>query len=258
MKNKGADNLYTPRSDVGRLVVVSNRLPMTLSKERRGWKSEKSTGGLATAMDPLLERTGGIWIGWSGDSSVKRDAEREAELDRWRMEENCIAVDLPPEVVKGYYEGFSNATLWFLFHSFPEIVKFNTSDWRDYVKANETFRDAVVKELQPDDLIWIHDYQLMLLPQMIREAVPASAAAPHSTVNAGCTDRLLFAYPVPVIRRVPRTSAARGGAEGAFRRRLSFVPYPSISPEFSVFSAPDQRYSKFNGPHQPWQQADKA
>jgi trehalose 6-phosphate synthase/phosphatase len=172
MKNKGSDNLDPRRSDVGRLVVVSNRLPMTLIKERRGWKSKKSTGGLATAMDPLLERTGGIWIGWSGDSSVKRDPERQAELDRWREKENCIAVDLPPEVVKGYYEGFSNATLWFLFHSFPEIVKFNTSDWRDYVKANETFRDAVVKELQPGDLIWIHDYQLMLLPQMIREAVP--------------------------------------------------------------------------------------
>src|SRR5690606_32050143 len=126
----------------------------------------------ATAMDPLLERTGGIWIGWSGDSSAIRDPEREAILEQWREEENCIAVDLPPEVVKGYYEGFSNATLWFLFHSFPELVKFSSSDWRDYVRANEAFRDAVVKELKPGDLVWIHDYQLMLLPQMIREAVP--------------------------------------------------------------------------------------
>ena len=172
MKNKGSKQTDETGGEVGRLVVVSNRLPMTLTRGRGGWASKKSTGGLATAMDPLLERTGGIWIGWSGDSSPIRDPQRKAILDKWREKENCIAVDLPPEVVKGYYEGFSNATLWFLFHSFPELVKFSSGDWRDYVRANEAFRDAVVKELKPSDLVWIHDYQLMLLPQMIREAVP--------------------------------------------------------------------------------------
>ncbi len=172
MEKKGPNKTDDPQPEIGRLVVVSNRLPMTLTKERSGWESSRSTGGLATAMDPLLERNGGIWIGWSGESSAKGDPKRQQVLDEWREKENCIAVDLPPEIVKGYYEGFSNATLWFLFHSFPGLFDFTTNNWRDYVRANEIFRDAVVKELQPGDLVWIHDYQLMLLPQMIREAVP--------------------------------------------------------------------------------------
>jgi trehalose 6-phosphate synthase/phosphatase len=172
MMENGSNKNGISSPETGRLVVVSNRLPMTLTKERGSWKSSRSPGGLATAMDPLLERNGGIWIGWSGDSSAKADPRRQAVLDEWREKENCIAVDLPADVVKGYYEGFSNATLWFLFHSFPGLFKFNTNDWRDYVRANEAFRDAVVKELQPGDLVWIHDYQLMLLPKMIREAVP--------------------------------------------------------------------------------------
>lgn len=155
-----------------RLVVVSNRLPITLKRAYDGWESKKSAGGLATAMDPILSRTGGIWIGWSGDASGVEDEERQAILSEWRERENCYAVDLPPEIVEGFYEGFSNQTLWFLFHHFPALLKFDSDDWRAYVRANEIFRDEIVKHLRPNDLIWIHDYQLMLLPQMIREAVP--------------------------------------------------------------------------------------
>jgi trehalose 6-phosphate synthase/phosphatase len=155
-----------------RVVVVSNRLPFTLVREDRKWTTRSSTGGLATAMTPVLERNGGIWIGWSGDSSPADDPERSALLAEWEKENGYIAVDIPPEIVRGYYEGFSNEVLWFLFHSFPGMVKFDTGDWRDYVKANEKFRDVLVSHLKPGDLIWIHDYQLMLLPELVREAVP--------------------------------------------------------------------------------------
>ena len=155
-----------------RLIVVSNRLPVTLRREEDGWQESKSAGGLATAMNPILQRTNGIWIGWSGDSSGIEDEERENILKRWREEENCIAVDLPAEILQGFYEGFSNQTLWFLFHQFPGFLNFSTEDWEAYVRANEIFRDAVLENLRPNDLVWIHDYQLMLLPQMIREAVP--------------------------------------------------------------------------------------
>ena len=159
-------------SETSRLVVVSNRLPLTLKFEENEWQTTKSAGGLATAMNPILSRTNGIWIGWSGDDSGKSDEERERIIDEWREQENAIAVDLPPEIVAGFYEGFSNQTLWFLFHHFPSLIKFSEDDWQAYVRANEIFRDVILKHLRPNDLIWIHDYQLMLLPQLLREAVP--------------------------------------------------------------------------------------
>lgn len=155
-----------------RLVVVSNRLPLTLKREDDQWKTKKSAGGLATAMDPILSRTGGVWIGWSGDTTGIQDDERQEILTEWREEENCVAVGLPPEIIEGFYEGFSNQTLWFLFHHFPALVNFETEDWQAYVRANELFRDVILENLRPNDLIWIHDYQLMLLPQLVREAAP--------------------------------------------------------------------------------------
>jgi trehalose 6-phosphate synthase/phosphatase len=155
-----------------RLVVVSNRLPVTLRRENKGWQSSRSAGGLATAMDPILARTGGIWIGWTGDNSGVEDAEKRKIMQKWRKDDGLIAVDLPPEIIQGFYEGFSNETLWFLFHHFPGLFTYDAENWRAYVRANETFCKAVLQHLRPNDLIWIHDYQLMLLPQMIREAVP--------------------------------------------------------------------------------------
>jgi trehalose 6-phosphate synthase/phosphatase len=156
----------------GRVIVVSNRLPVTLKRVGNQWRGEKSAGGLATAMNPILQRSKGIWIGWTGDASGARDEKRQEVINRWREEDGYIAVDLPPETAAGFYEGFSNQTLWFLFHHFPGMLKYYPDQWRDYVKANEIFRDAVLEHLQPDDLIWVHDYQLMLLPQMIREKAP--------------------------------------------------------------------------------------
>lgn len=159
-------------STEGRVIVVSNRLPVTLKRVSDEWRAEKSAGGLATAMNPILNLTKGIWIGWSGDVSGVDGEERREIIKRWREEDNYIAIDLPKDVAAGYYEGFSNQTIWFLFHHFPGQLKYYPDQWHDYVKANEIFRDAVLENYQPGDLIWVHDYQLMLLPQMIREKIP--------------------------------------------------------------------------------------
>jgi trehalose 6-phosphate synthase/phosphatase len=156
----------------GRLVVVSNRLPVTLKRAGEGWRTEQSTGGLATAMGPLLAQTGGIWIGWSGESSALGDARRQKALDRWAERERYFAVDLPPEVAHGFYEGYANQTLWPLFHQFPMLVEFDPEHWKAYQEANRLFCETLVRHLRPDDLIWIHDYQLMLLPRLLREVAP--------------------------------------------------------------------------------------
>jgi trehalose 6-phosphate synthase/phosphatase len=159
----------------GRLVVVSNRLPLTLRRAGEGWRTERSAGGLTTAMGPILERTGGVWVGWPGDSSEARDERRRKLLERWAAEQRYLAVDLPREVYEGFYEGYSNQTVWPLFHYFPILLKFEPRHWDAYIDANRRFRDVVLANLRPGDAVWVHDYQLMLLPQMLREAAPDAA-----------------------------------------------------------------------------------
>ncbi len=155
----------------GRVVVVSNRLPVTLRRTPEGWKAEHSAGGLATAMNPILKRTNGIWIGWHGDSSPA-DGERRAIIREWAERDHYITIDLPADMARLYYEGHANQALWPLFHQFPTLVRYSPAGWRAFVDANRRFRDAVVEEYREGDLIWVHDYHLMLLPQMLRQALP--------------------------------------------------------------------------------------
>ena len=161
-----------PNLAPGRLVVVSNRLPFALKRDDAGtWSASRSAGGLATAMDPLLKRTGGIWVGWPGDSSDPTDPDRRRVLEE-QARAGFHIVELPGDLVAGFYEGYSNGTLWPLFHQFPSRLQFEPQHWADYREANRIFCKAVVERLEPDDLVWVHDYQLMLLPQLLRETRP--------------------------------------------------------------------------------------
>jgi trehalose 6-phosphate synthase/phosphatase len=160
-----------------RLIVVSNRLPLTLRKTERGWATERSAGGLATAMNPLLQKNGGIWIGWpgGGESDENEQKERRSILQNWEQTERCIAIDLPVDVSTRFYGGYANLSLWPVFHYFPSLLKFDAKDWDAYVAANQLFCKAVVERYQPGDLVWVHDYHLMLLPQMLRAELPDAA-----------------------------------------------------------------------------------
>ncbi len=158
-----------------RVIVVSNRLPCTLKRAGEGWRTEKSSGGLATALNPILKRTNGIWIGWSGEQTGVSDEKRARILAQWARRDRYHAVDLPTDIARGFYEGYSNQTLWPLFHQFPSLFRFDPDHWSAYLKANETFRDEILKIYQPGDLIWIHDYHLMLLPKLLRDAAPEAA-----------------------------------------------------------------------------------
>ena len=158
-----------------RLIVVSNRLPLTLQKTDRGWSTARSSGGLANAMNPLLEKIGGDWVGWAGDSGGDDSQERQAILVEWTEKDHCFAVNLPQDVGAGFYEGYANQTLWPVFHNFPSQLKFDAKHWEAYVEANRIFCAAVAARYQPNDLIWVHDYHLMLLPRMLRERLPDAA-----------------------------------------------------------------------------------
>ena len=123
-------------------------------------------------MHPILRGSDGIWIGWSGDTSGVTDEDRQAIIKEWSHKHSYFAVDLDPETVHGFYEGIANQALWPLLHHFPSLVRFETEHWKAYVRTNETFRDEILKHLRPDDLVWLHDYHFLLLPQMLREVRP--------------------------------------------------------------------------------------
>ena len=158
-----------------RLMVVSNRLPVKLQNAPAGWRAELSSGGLATAMNPILRRSHGVWIGWPGTSGEIEDPKRRQIIEKWASEDRLIAVELPPEMARNFYEGYANQTLWPLFHYFPSRLVSDPKDWAAYVAANKRFRDVVVRNYRPGDAIWVHDYQLMLLPGLLREALPSAA-----------------------------------------------------------------------------------
>ena len=197
---------HTASGDAARLVVVSNRLPFTLRREDDGhWTAARGAGGLVAAMDPLLKQSGGIWVGWPGESSPPDTPGRREALDE-RERDGFRVVELPAGLVAGFYEGFSNETVWPLFHHFPFLLKFDPQHWTDYREANARFRDALLEHLRPDDLVWVHDYQLMLLPAMLRAARP--------DVRVGFFLHIPFP-PSAVFRLLPRGEELLEGLLGA-------------------------------------------
>ena len=166
---------FTQFRTSARLIVVSNRLPLTLQKTEAGWKTARSSGGLASAVNPLLQQSGGDWIGWAGHSSNDDREARQSVLAEWEERDHCFAVDLPEDVATRFYEGYANQTLWPVFHNFPSQLKFDSKGWDAYVEANHIFCDAVVRRYTGDELIWVHDYHLMLLPRMLRDRLPNAA-----------------------------------------------------------------------------------
>lgn len=185
-----------------RLIVVSNRLPVSLVKEEKGWKAKRSAGGLATAMDPILKQGGGIWIGWSGT----HEEESPEVLKLLREDQSCIAVNLPADLGEKFYEGYANQALWPLFHNFTSKLHFDADSWQAYIAANHLFCDAVVAEFRPGDRIWVHDYHLMLLPNLLRERLPNAAIGYFLHVPFPASD---------IFSILPRGEELLGGLLGA-------------------------------------------
>ena len=160
-----------------RLLVVSNRLPLTVRGAGGRWKAERSSGGLVAALAPVVERANGLWIGWPGEAPRAPTSRVRSCCAPGNATTGMASVDLPPAVSRAFYEGYSNGTLWPLLHGFPGRATVDGASWDAYVEANERFADAVVERLRPDDLVWVQDYQLLLLPAMLRERRPDARIA---------------------------------------------------------------------------------
>jgi trehalose 6-phosphate synthase/phosphatase len=154
-----------------RVLIVANRLPITVRVSEAGVEVQRSSGGLATGLLRPHEESGGLWIGWSGSSEVLTESQ-QAELDHQLAGMRLVAVPLSANQITRYYEGFSNGVLWPLFHYLLDQVPLHVRDWEAYVEANDRFADVVAQQYQPGDLIWVHDYQLLLLPGLLRQRLP--------------------------------------------------------------------------------------
>jgi alpha,alpha-trehalose-phosphate synthase [UDP-forming] len=167
-----------------RLIVLSNRLPFVLERQDGNrWGLKPGSGGLVTALHPVLRDRGGIWIGWSGvteevpgSEAIFREAAREAGY-------SLEPVALTQEEVDKYYHGYSNESLWPLFHDLQTRCEFDPEYWHAYVKVNRKFAEALATDCHPDDFVWVHDYQLVDVAHHVREL--------------GCSANLAFFLHIP-------------------------------------------------------------
>lgn len=161
---------------MGRLLVISNRLPFSIDKSGEDIVVRQSSGGLVSAIKSYFELqatekdTEKLWIG--SLDAPEEDWQLATEMNAIPSDFGVEPLFIPKEQYEGFYNGFSNSTLWPLFHYFPSLVEFNKDCFDNYVLTNQSFADKIVEVYKEGDIIWIHDYQLMMVPQMVRDKIP--------------------------------------------------------------------------------------
>ncbi len=157
---------------MSKTIIISNRLPVQLQISDGGLSAIPSVGGLATGMKSVHKGGESLWIGWSGLTDEDIPPELSEKIDEALLEHACSKVGLTKDDINGFYFGFSNRTIWPLFHYFLEYTEFELDFWSSYKAVNQKFADAILEKAEDDDIIWVHDYQLMLVPQMVKEKRP--------------------------------------------------------------------------------------
>ncbi|MCK6446906.1 MAG: bifunctional alpha,alpha-trehalose-phosphate synthase (UDP-forming)/trehalose-phosphatase [Planctomycetes bacterium] len=156
---------------MSRVLIVSNRLPIHVRARGSHVEVHASVGGVATGLASVHATGDALWIGWPGETD-ELDLDGHAELERELARRRLVGVELPGRLVKGFYEGYANGVLWPLFHSMLESLPLSSDDFELYTEANQRFADAIVAHARPGDRIWIHDYQLLLVPALVRAKLP--------------------------------------------------------------------------------------
>jgi trehalose 6-phosphate synthase/phosphatase len=157
---------------MSRLLLVSNRLPITVKTGPGGLVVERSPGGLATGLAGLHSRTASVWIGWPGDTNELTARQRD-DLDLKLAELGTVPIHLTNAELRGYYERFSNGVVWPLFHLAPDRIPLRgEGDFETYRHVNQRFADATIAEYRASDSVWVHDYHLALVPGLLRDRIP--------------------------------------------------------------------------------------
>ena len=156
---------------MSRVLMVSNRLPVNFVKRGNEMRLQPSVGGVATGLSSVSRSYDALWLGWPG-VSVERVGGQVKDIKLELRARNLFPVFLSDQDVEQYYYGFCNRTLWPLFHYFTHYTVYSKRLWDAYERVNRVFCGAIVDVAEPDDTIWVHDYQLMLLPNLLREKLP--------------------------------------------------------------------------------------
>lgn len=167
-----------PNGEAQRIIVVSNRLPFTVTDGEGGVQFDPSAGGVASGLRALLFSADSslssiseyVWVGWPGNTIGPEF--RETVKAKALSEFGCYPVFLSGDDFEKFYEGFCNKTIWPLFHYFTSNAQYDEAYWQQYQKVNEAFCAALLEIVRPGDVLWIHDYHLMLLPDLLRKAFP--------------------------------------------------------------------------------------
>ena len=158
---------------MGKIIFISNRLPVTITRSKSRFRYNKSIGGLATGLKSYHEQANSIWVGWPGLLEEDTTAHEKSNIRKTlKKTYQCLPVFLSQEDNELYYHGFCNATIWPLFHYFSDKVQYDTKTWEAYQKVNRKFFETIEPIIEKNDVIWIHDYQLMLLPKLIKDQFP--------------------------------------------------------------------------------------
>ena len=165
-----------------RLLIISNRLPYKPVSKKKEVELVSTSGGLVSSISSYIEKScadkeldeniSTCWIGSLDNSEMKLvSAMGQLKTDNFELE----PVGIPDELYSKYYNGFCNSTIWPLFHYFPSYANYKNEEYDSFVQVNKIFAEKIKKIYQPGDLIWVHDYHLMLLPALIRQTIPGSA-----------------------------------------------------------------------------------
>ncbi len=190
---------------MSRTIIVSNRLPVTVSVEHGCLCARPSAGGVASCLGAVHHPPESRWIGWSGlpmDAEAPHAGPIRSKLDAL----GCVPVFLGEAISKGFYTELSNSGLWPLLHSRLNELPLRIGGWGSYREANERFADAIADEYEPGDVVWVHDYQLALVPAAVRRRLPGA--------------RIGFSFHVPfppleILRALPWWREMVGGMLGA-------------------------------------------
>ncbi|MBN1896466.1 MAG: bifunctional alpha,alpha-trehalose-phosphate synthase (UDP-forming)/trehalose-phosphatase [Candidatus Aenigmarchaeota archaeon] len=158
---------------MGRIIVVSNRLPVTARKIKGVLDFRQSIGGLATGLASFETQSEKLWLGWCGLEDEKINQKEKTRIkNTLRRKFSSFPVFLNSKDIEVHYGGFCNKTLWPLFHYFVQYAEYEKNMWDAYRNVNEKFLKSILKIAKKGDTIWIHDYHLFLLPKMLREKRP--------------------------------------------------------------------------------------
>lgn len=153
-------------------IIASNRLPVTVKLDHGEVVVVRSGGGLATGLNSVHERSDSLWVGWPGDVS-RFDADQRSQIEMKLARLRTRPVYLTQGEISRYYEGFSNGVLWPLFHYLTDIVERDAwRTWTTYEAVNRRFAEAIAEHYRSGDKVWVHDYQLLLVPRLLRRLIP--------------------------------------------------------------------------------------